>query len=341
MYIYVIYVCMYMGDAHLVVIVKLSTTRSRRMGELTSLQKEVVAGLTAGTLTTITVHPLDLVKIRLQLLATSAHQYGYREVAQSIISSSRNSHLLKEAYRGLGINLVGNAIAWGVYFGLYRESKDLIYSWALQDCDQVVKFTDRDGRMSSWMYLGAGASSGLLTAILTNPIWVLKTRIMSTSSHASGSYLSTWDGIKKLLKNEGVRAMWHGLLPSMFGVSQGAIYFMIYDTLKNRFSSVRYREGRDNTSKNSPGLKNTETIAMTTLSKMVSVSAVYPFQLLKSNLQSFQSVTRNYTLQRLANHIYKVEGIGGFYRGLSANLIRSIPSACITFCVYENSKRFF
>lgn len=297
------------------------------MGELTPLQKEVVAGLTAGTLTTITVHPLDLVKIRLQLLATSAHRYGYREVAQSIVSSSQRSHILKEAYRGLGINLVGNALAWGVYFGLYREAKDLIYGWAIQDCDQVVKFTDRDGKMSSLMYLGAGASSGLLTAILTNPIWVLKTRIMSTSSYASGSYRSTWDGVKRLLQDEGARAMWHGLLPSMFGVSQGAIYFMIYDTLKNRFSSVRYREGRTNDSNNNPRLKNTETIAMTTLSKMISVSTVYPFQLLKSNLQSFQSATEKYTLYRLANRIYKLEGIGGFYRGLSANLIRSIPSA--------------
>lgn len=332
---------MYMGHSHFVVTTELSATRSGRMGELTSLQREVVAGLTAGILTTITVHPLDLVKIRLQLLTASAHQYGYREVVQSIVSSSQKSYLLREAYRGLGINVVGNAIAWGVYFGLYRESKDLIYRWVLQDCDQVVKFTDRDGKMSSLMYLGAGASSGLLTAIATNPIWVLKTRIMSTSSYASGSYQSTWDGIRKLLKGEGLKAMWRGLLPSMFGVSQGAIYFMIYDTLKNRFSSARYRGDTDNRRKNIPNLKNTEIVAMTTMSKMVSVTAVYPFQLLKSNLQSFESVTKNYTLRRLANQIYKMESIGGFYRGLSANLIRSIPSACITFCVYENSKRFF
>lgn len=310
------------------------------MGELSPLQKEVVAGLTAGTLTTVAVHPLDLIKIRLQLLATSAHRHGYREIARSIISSSQNSHLLRETYRGLGINIAGNAVAWGLYFGLYREAKDLIYNWAMTDCDQVVKFTDRDGKMSSLMYLSAGATSGLLTSILTNPIWVIKTRIMSTSSRAHGSYKSTWDGVKRLLQNDGLRGMWYGLLPSMFGVSQGAIYFMIYDTLKHRFSSISYREGDNRSGNDNLKLKTTETIFITSLSKMISVTAVYPFQLFKSNLQSFQAAKKNYTLYHLINQIYKAEGIAGFYRGLSANLLRSIPSACITFCVYENFRHW-
>lgn len=309
----------------------------RPMVELTPLQKEVAAGLTAGTLTTITVHPLDLVKLRLQLLATSSHRSGYREMTRSIIYSARNTNLLKEAYRGLGINLIGNAFAWGLYFGLYRQSKDVIYHYAVQDCDQAVKFTGRDGKMSSLVYLAAGATSGFLTAILTNPIWVIKTRIMSTSSSAKGSYNSTLDGMKKLLRYEGFSALWHGLLPSMLGVSQGAIYFMIYDTLKHKFSSIRYVEGKQD---RDAKLKNIETLAMTSMSKMISVTAVYPFQLMKSNLQSFQAAKEKYTIVKLGGRIYQAEGLKGFYRGLSATLLRSVPSACITFCVYENFRHW-
>ena len=33
--------------------------------------------------------------------------------------------------------------------------------------------------------------------------------------------------------------------------------------------------------------------------------------------------------------IYKVEGLGAFYRGLSTNLVRAVPSAMVTLYTYE------
>ncbi|QLQ78936.1 hypothetical protein HG537_0B02830 [Torulaspora globosa] len=303
--------------------------------QLTSFGKEIVAGLTTGSITTIVTHPLDLVKIRLQLLATNSDHLGYRYVISSVQQNAKGDirRIVKEVYRGLGINWIGNATAWALYFGLYRASKDLIYELQISGNDRHDDQLKRDADLSSWMYLSAGAISGVITSIATNPIWVIKTRIMSTSGYEANSYTSAMDGIKRLIRDEGVRGVWRGLMPSLFGVSQGAIYFMIYDTLKYRFSSLSYQTEDPNRRKT---LKNSETFAISSISKIISVTAVYPFQLLKSNLQSFDAKKKKYTFRNLVRSINQAEGLSGFYKGLSANLLRAIPSTCITFFLYEN-----
>ncbi|CAI4391223.1 ADE_G0025670.mRNA.1.CDS.1 [Saccharomyces cerevisiae] len=302
----------------------------------TPLQKEVISGLSAGSVTTLVVHPLDLLKVRLQLSAISAQKahYGPFMVIKEIIRSSANSgrSVTNELYRGLSINLFGNAIAWGVYFGLYGVTKELIYKSVAKPEETQLKGVGNDHKMNSLIYLSAGASSGLMTAILTNPIWVIKTRIMSTSKGAQGAYTSMYNGVQQLLRTDGFQGLWKGLVPALFGVSQGALYFAVYDTLKQR----KLRRKREN--ELDIHLTNLETIEITSLGKMISVTLVYPFQLLKSNLQSFRANEQKFRLFPLIKLIIANDGFVGLYKGLSANLVRAIPSTCITFCVYENLK---
>ncbi|KAL3241158.1 flavin adenine dinucleotide transporter FLX1 [Nakaseomyces bracarensis] len=280
------------------------------------LEKEVISGLTAGSLTTLIVHPLDLFKVRLQLLITAQGKNGYRSVWNEIRKS--DSTLVRELYRGLNVNFVGNTVAWGLYFTTYRIAKDYLI-----ETNSQIK---NDKGLTSWMYLVAGVSSGVFTTVLTNPFWVVKTRMMSKTN----SKLTSTKILKDLIKKDGFRGLWKGLLPATFGVSQGALHFTCYDTLKNKLI-LRDRAHDDK-------ISNLETITVTSISKMISTAAVYPFQLLKSNLQSFQASEENFKLLSLSKLIYQKNGIVGFYKGLSANLLRSVPSTCITFCIYENFK---
>ena len=36
--------------------------------------------------------------------------------------------------------------------------------------------------------------------------------------------------------------------------------------------------------------------------------------------------------------VFKNEGLAGFYKGLAPNIVRVLPSTCVTFLVYENMK---
>ncbi|AET40148.1 flavin adenine dinucleotide transporter FLX1 Ecym_5393 [Eremothecium cymbalariae DBVPG len=289
---------------------------------LGDLQKEVISGLSAGLLATIISHPLDLVKVRLQLSVRHTPRVTYSQVLNDML---RNTYWVREIYRGLGISLLGNSLAWAIYFGLYRFAKDV----AISNVSVSSSASDselKDRKLSAPVYLAAAGFSGTFTALLTNPIWVIKTRIMSTTT--SGPYKSTIDGASKLLCEEGILAFWKGLLPSLFGVSQGAIYFTVYDTLKFQYLHSSY-------DKHERKLSALELITVSCISKMISLSAVYPLQLLKSNLQDFKATSDIMTLGSL---IYQKEGIAGFYKGVFANLLRSIPASCITFFVYENVK---
>ncbi|CAG98000.1 flavin adenine dinucleotide transporter FLX1 [Kluyveromyces lactis] len=296
---------------------------------LSPLQKEIISGLTAGTITTIVTHPLDLIKLRLQLAAIDLKPSSYYNQVQRIIKDgSGTQQLLKEAYRGLGINIIGNAVAWGLYFGLYRCSKDVVYSLSSEPALQNKFMNDR--KMTSSMYLVSAGASGLATALLTNPMWVIKTRIMSTKS--SQGYTSILNAITRIYTEEGLKTFWRGLVPSLFGVTQGALYFAIYDTLK-----LKYLHDRNDIQERR--LNAVETIGIISLSKMISVSSVYPLQLLKTNLQTFRTEhNENSKMNSLIRSIWHTNGIAGFYKGLFANLVRAIPSTCITFGVYEHFK---
>ena len=42
------------------------------------------------------------------------------------------------------------------------------------------------------------------------------------------------DGLKKIARHEGLTGLYRGLVPSLFGVTHGALQFTIYEMLKNR-----------------------------------------------------------------------------------------------------------
>ncbi|CCK70434.1 flavin adenine dinucleotide transporter FLX1 KNAG_0E01720 [Huiozyma naganishii CBS 8797] len=285
------------------------------MVELSPTGKEVVAGLSAGAVTSLAVHPLDLVKLRVQLRATKGARAGeYWAVLRGILGGE-GALKFRQLYRGLPINLLGNSVAWALYFGIYGSLRDVVAP--------MVK-------SPSWAYLMAGGISGVATSVLTNPIWVVKTRIMAVDRvpGAPASDRSMGPAFLRLLREEGVPGLYRGMLPAVLGVGHGAVYFLFYDTLRERI--LRDRESKK--------LRNSETVLMTAVSKMVAVTAVYPLQLFKANQQSRAAVEGDYSLRSLVRKVVGNRGVRGLYTGLLANLVKAVPSTCITFCVYENLK---
>jgi solute carrier family 25 folate transporter 32 len=88
---------------------------------------------------------------------------------------------------------------------------------------------------SNWAHILAAMTAGATGTIVTNPLWVIKTRFMaqSMSDHATGKrYHNTWDAIRTIYQQEGVRAFYRGLMPSLLGVSHVAVQFPLYEQLK-------------------------------------------------------------------------------------------------------------
>ncbi|KAG8427833.1 hypothetical protein J3459_006334 [Metarhizium acridum] len=73
---------------------------------------------------------------------------------------------IRGMYRGLGPIVMGYLPTWAVWFTVYNKSK----VW-------MAQYSDNTHLVNFWSSIIAGASS----TIVTNPIWVIKTRLMSQS----------------------------------------------------------------------------------------------------------------------------------------------------------------
>ncbi len=76
----------------------------------------------------------------------------------------------------------------------------------------------------------------------TNPLSVLRTRMVMQEGPASRSVLSVLRG---LLREEGVRSLFtRGLVPSLLNVSHGAAQFIFYEHIKGVLREWKASNGR-------------------------------------------------------------------------------------------------
>ncbi|KAF3356445.1 hypothetical protein VdG1_03725 [Verticillium dahliae VDG1] len=73
---------------------------------------ESIAGLSAGSVATLVVHPLDIVKTRMQIHRSSTAPKHTLTTMSLIRSLTQNPHPVASLYRGLTPNLIGNASSW-------------------------------------------------------------------------------------------------------------------------------------------------------------------------------------------------------------------------------------
>lgn len=166
------------------------------------------------------------------------------------------------------------------------------------------------GKLASTDYLLASATSGVLTAICTNPIWVIKTRMISTGRNSPGAYRGVIHGAATIMRTEGLRGFYRGLLPSLFGVSHGAIQFMAYEQLKNHRKATLEAHG-----KRDGELSNWDYLNLSAVSKIFAGSITYPYQVVRSRLQTYDAEGKYKGAGDLVMQVYKREGFRGFYKG--------------------------
>ncbi|KAH8431228.1 putative mitochondrial folate carrier protein Flx1 [Aspergillus melleus] len=299
---------------------------------LSSSLVETIAGFTAGIVSTLCLHPLDLVKTRLQVDRSSSSRLGGSlRVIRGIFHHEGG---ITAFYRGLTPNVIGNSTSWALYFLCYGNIKDLLRT-SRQSRDQELTSSD---------YFLASGTAGMLTSILTNPIWVIKTRMLSTGSRMPEAYASFTSGAAQIYRSEGIGGFYRGLIPALFGVSHGALQFMAYEQLKLYRATMSpptgSTAGGDATASRRRELGNLDLFVISSLSKICAGCVTYPYQVLRSRLQTYDAHVVYRGVWDATVQIGSKEGIAGFYKGLGPNLIRVLPSTWVTFLVYENTRAY-
>ena len=103
-------------------------------------------------------------------------------------------------------------------------------------------------QLSAFYHLMAASTAGIITLGLTNPIWVVKTRLILQFGRDPAAlktqdpnkvYKGMFDALKKITIHEGLPGLYKGFVPGIWGVSHGAIQFMTYEELKSAYNNYK------------------------------------------------------------------------------------------------------
>ncbi|XP_019462365.1 PREDICTED: nicotinamide adenine dinucleotide transporter 2, mitochondrial-like [Lupinus angustifolius] len=282
------------------------------------------AGAAAGAIAATFVCPLDVIKTRLQVHGLPPAQKG------SIIITSLQNIFKTEGFRGMYRGLSPTILAllpnWAVYFTVYEQLKGLLRSHA-----------DGSNELTTVGNIISAAGAGAATAISTNPLWVVKTRLQTQGMRPDViPYKSILSALTRITHEEGMRGLYSGIVPSLAGISHVAIQFPAYEKIKS------YIAKKDNTTvdKLSPG----NVAVASSISKVVASVMTYPHEVIRSRLQEQGHAKSNGARYAgvidCTRKVFQKEGVPGFYRGCATNLLRTTPSAVITFTSYEMIHRF-
>lgn len=219
---------------------------------------------------------------------------------------------------------LGNVLSWACYFHVFHRLHA-----TLNDSGVVSNDTAS--------HLLAGTGAGLMTSVVTNPIWVVKVRLQLQGGRGdvvgTRPYAGFVDGLKSIAREEGVRGFYRGIGPSIWLVSHGALQFTLYERFK---AQLRERQGGSEQG----GTSVWHSLLASTASKLVASIATYPMQVARTRMQErFADGKRYGRFHTAFLYIFRSEGIRGLYRGLSANIVRVTPQAAVTFVTYEQILR--
>eukprot|EP01031_Cornospumella_fuschlensis_P026223 gene26222-31678_t len=198
------------------------------------------------------------------------------------------------------------------------------------------------------VHIFSAICAGAMADIITNPFWVTRTRIQTLALHTeenltASAYLpnyprpsqdiSTYQMMRHIHREEGVRAFYRGLTASFLGLSHVAIQFPLYEYLKKQART--YRQGEETF---------WDLLLASMTAKVIAATLTYPHEVLRARMQDVrgggsQTGGRYPTLYNTFMHIYKQEGVWSLWSGLKVNLVRIAPATVATFLSYEYISR--
>ncbi len=269
-------------------------------------QFNAIAGALGGFTSGVVTCPLDVIKTKLQAQATA--KAGHSRMYNGLVGTASviwREEGIRGMYRGLGPIVLGYLPTWAVWFTVYNKSKVYLadYHRKRYKCPSTWIFTNRTKDnihlINFWSSIIAGASS----TIATNPIWVIKTRLMSQSNpnahrsdhprpgntptarptlHTPWHYRSTLDAARKMYSSEGLLSFYSGLTPALLGLTHVAVQFPTYEYLKTKFTGQGMGQAEG------PGAEAhwSGILSASILSKILASSATYPHEVIRTRLQT-------------------------------------------------------
>jgi solute carrier family 25 citrate transporter 1 len=291
-----------------------------------SAATNLIAGGGAGMMEALACHPLDTIKVRMQLSrrarAPGAKRRGFITTGAEIVK--RESPLA--LYKGLGAVMTGIVPKMAIRFTSYEWYKQALASG--------------DGQVSASGNFMAGLAAGVTEAVaVVCPMEVVKIRLQSQYHSMSDpldvpKYRNAAHAAFTVVREEGFGALYRGV--SLTALRQGtnqAANFTAYTELKDYVQ----KSNADPTAQ----LPGWQTSIIGLISGAVGPFSNAPIDTIKTRLQKMPAEPGQTALGRItaiASQMWKAEGISAFWMGITPRVMRVAPGQAVTFTVYEYLK---
>ncbi|XP_023348769.1 mitochondrial 2-oxodicarboxylate carrier [Eurytemora carolleeae] len=185
---------------------------------------QLVAGGSAGCIEVCLMHPLDLVKTRLQIQANTQ--------IQGVVHYNGLRDCFQQMYRSEGVLSFWKGIVPPI---LVETPKRAWKFFTFEQFQQVFLFGS--DKPTALTYALAGLGSGVTEAIIVNPFEVVKVKMQANRAHQSVAP-SSGNVVREIIKTDGIFGS-SGLLGKGITATMGRngffnmIYFGFYHTFKD------------------------------------------------------------------------------------------------------------
>ncbi|KAK4860476.1 hypothetical protein QYF36_024503 [Acer negundo] len=305
-------------------IVKKSKVRVHGRGAMNTT-KHLWAGAIAAMVSRTFVAPLERLKLEYIL---RGEQKNLFELVKKIASNQG----LRGFWKGNLVNILRTAPFKAINFYAYDTYRK-----------QLLRFSGNEETTNFERFI-AGAAAGMTATILCLPLDTIRTKILAPGGENLGGVIGAFH---HMVQTEGFFSLYKGIVPSILSMApSGAVFYGVYDILKSAYlhspEGVKRihkmnQQGQELTAFDQLELGPIRTLLYGAVSGACAEAATYPFEVVRRQLQLQSQATR---LSAMATFVRIVEqgGIPALYAGLTPSLLQVLPSAAISYFVYECMK---
>eukprot|EP01083_Nonionella_stella_P029102 80196_1 len=269
-------------------------------------------GTISYTAITMALHPVNVIKIRRQILNNT-------EILQ-LTSGHGKMKSMVSLYRGIGIVLFLAIPARGIYIEVLENGRDCI-------SDYLYRFSGKDSSERS-QHLIASASGGLAGGLaamsaqaIVVPMDVISQRQMVMNN---ANYLESGDALRifrDIAKKEGIAGLYKGLGLSLFtSLPTGSIWWAAYSGSQNFMRSMI--GSRDSEKDWFPSLAVNGIIQVSSglTAAVFAATLTQPLDVVKTRHQTSNSLQKS-SYTNVARELYSMNGAKGFFRGTGPRIM--------------------
>jgi adenine nucleotide transporter 17 len=270
-----------------------------------------LAGVIGGVASTTVTYPLLVTTVRLQTARKNATTKGQPvEGYENTLAAFKTilGEGYKSLYAGYQSAFIGTAYSNFIYYYLYQFLNELA---TLVTKHKPLHLLDN---------ILVAALSGSATAVASNPIWVLNTR-MSVEAKA-GSEKSLLKTATEMVQKEGFRSLFAGVLPALVLVSNPVINYVLFERIQLALKAKR--------------LTPWQLFFVGCFTKLIAAFVTHPYLVIKTRMQANQD-DANQSISQVLKGIFAEDGIRGLFSGLSTKLVHSVLTSALLFLIKDQS----